>query len=57
MYTPWSPAVVSNIKLMQEKTLRKHSLYEKTAASVLLKQSIITLYKLDLSSSQGPILY
>ena len=30
-------AVVSNIKLMKGKALRKHSLHEKTAASVLLK--------------------
>jgi len=27
----------NNIKLMKGKTLRKHSLHEKTAASVLLK--------------------
>jgi len=32
-----TPAVVSNIKLRKEKALRKHSLHEKTAASVLLK--------------------
>jgi len=30
-------AVVSNIKLMKGKALRKHSQHEKTAASVLLK--------------------
>ena len=35
-----TPAVVSNIKLMKRKALRKHSLHEKTAASVLLKLSI-----------------
>ena len=31
------PAVVRNLKLMKGKALRKHSLHEQTAASVLLK--------------------
>ena len=32
-----TPAVVINIKLMKGKAFRKHSLHERTAASVLLK--------------------
>jgi len=39
----------NGIKLMKEKALRKHSLYEKTAASVLLKLFIMS-YKEVISS-------
>jgi len=46
--TPFS-AVVSNIKLMKGKALRKHSLHDKTAASTIILLSIIVVIYQDVS--------